>query len=121
MLGSHAIPQYQLQSGLFGPSWRSYAQSIVVEAPMIDNDGGVSNRTVEPKRRAAYEHDTHLAYRSGVEFARVPKRMRFTMREGSVMSWKPRKCVIAGLVTTGPDGGLFATAMTSYRLFTCMF
>lgn len=86
MLGSHAIPQYQLQSGLFGPSWRSYAQSIVVEAPMIDNDGGVSNRTVEPKRRAAYEHDTHLAYRSGVEFARVPKRMRFTMREGSVMS-----------------------------------
>ena len=29
--------------------------------------------------------------------------------------------VIAGLVTTGPDGGLFATAMTSYRLFTCMF
>ena len=38
-------------------------------------------------------------------------------REGSVMSWKPRKCVIAGLVTTGPGGGLFATAMT----FTCMF
>ena len=33
------------------------------------------------------------------------------------MSWKPRKCVIAGLVTTGPGGGLFATAMTSYRLF----
>lgn len=29
--------------------------------------------------------------------------------------------VIAGLVTTGPGGGLFATAMTSYRLFTCMF
>lgn len=77
MLGPHEIPQYQLQSGLFGPSWRSYAQSIVVEAPMIDNDGGVSNRTVEPKRRAAYEHDTHLAYRSGVEFASVPKRMRF--------------------------------------------
>ena len=95
MLGPHAIPQYQLQSGLFGPSWRSYAQSIVVEAPMIDNDGGVSNRTVEPKRRAAYEHDTHLAYRSGVEYTRVSKRMRFTMREGSVMSWKPRKCVIA--------------------------
>mgnify|MGYP006880149578 FL=1 len=47
--------------------------------------------------------------------------MRCTMREGSVMSWKPRKCVIAGLVTTGPDGGLFATAMTSYRLFTYMF
>ena len=46
--------------------------------------------------------------------------MRFTMREGPVMSWKPRKCVIAGLVTTGP-GGLFATAMTSYRLFICMF
>ena len=44
-----------------------------------------------------------------------------TMREGSVMSWKPRKCVIAGLVTTGPGGGLFATAMTSYRLFTYMF
>ncbi len=43
--------------------------------------------------------------------------MRFTMREGSVMSWKPRKCVIAGLVTTGPGSGLFATAMT----FTCMF
>lgn len=29
--------------------------------------------------------------------------------------------VIAGLVTTGPDGGFFATAMTLYRLFTCMF
>ena len=29
--------------------------------------------------------------------------------------------VIAGLVTTGPGGGLFATAMTSYRLFTYMF
>lgn len=29
--------------------------------------------------------------------------------------------VIAGLVTTGPSGGFFATAMTSYRLFTCMF
>ena len=29
--------------------------------------------------------------------------------------------VIAGLVTTGPGGGFFATAMTSYRLFTCMF
>ena len=29
--------------------------------------------------------------------------------------------VIAGLVTTGPGGGLFATAMTSCRLFTCMF
>lgn len=43
--------------------------------------------------------------------------MRFTMREGSVMSWKPRKCVIAGLVTTGPGSGLFATAMT----FACMF
>ena len=28
-------------------------------------------------------------------------------REGSVMSWKPRKCVIAGLVTTGPGGGFF--------------
>ena len=47
--------------------------------------------------------------------------MRFTMREGSVMSWKPRKCVIVGLVTTGPGSGLFATAMTSYRLFTYMF
>ncbi len=47
--------------------------------------------------------------------------MRCTMREGPVMSWKPRKCVIAGLVTTGPGGGLFATAMTSYRLFTYMF
>lgn len=31
------------------------------------------------------------------------------------------KCVIAGFVTTGPGGGLFATAMTSYRLFTYMF
>ena len=29
--------------------------------------------------------------------------------------------VIAGLVTTGPSGGFFATAMTSYRLFICMF
>ena len=29
--------------------------------------------------------------------------------------------VIAGLVTTGPGGGFFATAMTSYRLFICMF
>ena len=29
--------------------------------------------------------------------------------------------VIAGLVTTGPGSGLFTTAMTSYRLFTCMF
>lgn len=47
--------------------------------------------------------------------------MRFTMREGSVMSWKPRKCVIAGLVTTGPSGGFFATARASYRLFTCLF
>ena len=34
---------------------------------------------------------------------------------------EPRKCVIDGLVTTGPGGGLFATAMTSYRLFTYMF
>ena len=47
--------------------------------------------------------------------------MRFTMREGSVMSWKPRKCAIAGLVTTGPGGALFATASASYRLFTCLF
>ena len=47
--------------------------------------------------------------------------MCFTMREGPVMSWKPRKCVIAGFVTTGPSGGFFATAMTSYRLFTYMF
>lgn len=42
-------------------------------------------------------------------------------REGSVMSWKPRKCVIAGLVTRGPGGALFATARASYRLFTCLF
>ena len=63
----------------------------------------------------------HIRVRN--ESKRYPdsKRMRFTMREGSVMSWKPRKCVIAGLVTTGPGGGLFATAMTSYRLFTYMF
>lgn len=47
--------------------------------------------------------------------------MRFTMREGSVMSWKPRKCVTAGLVTTGPGGGLFATARAAYQLFTCLF
>ena len=32
--------------------------------------------------------------RAGISLP-VPKRMRFTMREGSVMSWKPRKCVIA--------------------------
>lgn len=32
--------------------------------------------------------------RAGISLP-VSKRMRFTMREGSVMSWKPRKCVIA--------------------------
>ena len=37
----------------------------------------------------------HIRVRNESKRYPVSKRMRFTMREGSVMSWKPRKCVIA--------------------------
>lgn len=37
----------------------------------------------------------HIRVRNESKLYPVPKRIRFTMREGSVMSWKPRKCVIA--------------------------
>lgn len=112
----------------FVPVAAAYAdEGLLPRAAKSTSETTTTKITIYPFERGRCTDSYSKAWCDSHGFANnrtVPHKVKLNVKEESCLR-DPYLAgtaeVIAGLVTTGPGGGLFATAMTSCRLFTCMF